>query len=1277
MIHTFSGFELDERCCELRWLGEPLKIEPKALSALVYLVRHRDRVVTKDELLRKLWPSESVTDSSLTYCIHMVRKALDHGPIGKHAIRTFHRRGYRFVAPLEPTSDVAPPGRSPPSPPPHEGVLIGGRAAEPDDGGPALLAIRLLGAGETLAETASRRAHPGSLETQQALRAVQLIGAIEAPVYEHRGRDLESLDGCFVARLPSVSDAVACAFAVRRNIRQYVRASNTDAVGVCMGLHRGPVVPRDGADGGAVGRAIALCRLAEDGQCLASHAVRGAAAVPRDFRLLARPAQACAGPGGAPLVYEVTPPEPPSVAGALGDALSTRIPLVGRDGELRRLCEVVESARNGRGAAVLMPGEAGVGKTRLVSELTAYAAYRGLSVFSGACYEAGGALAYGPFAEALGALVESVAEPALEAAVGDQAAWLAKLVPEIRGRLFDIAPSPAVPAERERDLVLNSAMLFLQRVAREQPLLLVAEDLHWADASTVHLLRCLARIAGKAPLLIVGTYRDDGEIGSGHPLAEALPELNRQAAALFVPLRALDEAGVGRMLSALAQDNPPPHVVSAIWRQTEGNPLFVQEFIRLLLEEHRLLDASGGWSPALDLAALDVPTGVRLVIGRRLSRLARPTRQALSTAAVMGRQFRYDILEDAADMESDALLRAIEEAERAQLLRSRPHGPHVLCTFGHELISQTLYRDLSLPRRQRLHRRVADVMELAYGSEREAHAAELAYHYSRSGTVDPDKPKRYLMLAGDQAMAASAFEEAAQHYQAAASFVRPDTSEHAQLLLKLGSAQLRGGASDEAAANLERAASMHERFGDSGAVEEACLALTWLQGWRGKFPELERSMQQGLRAAPDSISEARCRLLAIAGKWLTFGGQPTAADHAIESALAIATRRGDAGLRGTVLATKGGNQWVYTAFANAERTLREAADLLRAAGDLAALPLCRTDYVITLGYLGRLDDMDDPLLELSALAEKLGDPGSLAIHDLFRAILAFVRGELETAERWIRKGEASARRGVALVLPAILQLSGQIMFLTGDLERAETALAEGARLNAAMGHPPVRYIGPLSQAYIRAFSGDANGAHALLRDAPSPPTPGTPVSCLILDGMVAAAQVYLLLGEPARAAALYPGLCAAAARGAVYASVSYPLLQRVLGTIAARNHWCRRADRHYTAALRQAEQLRARNELAQTAHAYAEMLLRDSAAARRATGRALAARALDLYSDMGMPRHVERVRDLLPAAARRPRTGTRGRKSDAPTTRGDRRRRPRRDDDREGTAKAKRSRHHP
>jgi DNA-binding winged helix-turn-helix (wHTH) protein/tetratricopeptide (TPR) repeat protein len=1109
VTYAFGEFELDEQCFELRWRGTPVKIEPKVLSVLVYLVRHRNRVVTKEELLRKLWPLESVTDSSLGYSISKVRQALDHGPPGKQGIRTFHRRGYRFMPPV------------------------------------------------TLASAAR-------------------------------------------------SDASA-----------------------------GPGLPP--------------------------------------------PTSPATVPAGS--VSNVRPL--PDAAASPREAPGTVAPFIGRERDLARLSALVQGVLAGRGATALVFGDAGIGKTRLVSELATHATLQGLSVFTGACHEAGGAAAYGPVAEALGALADSIPELDLEAVLGDQAAWLVRLVPELRGYLYHVEAPPTLPMERERDLVLAAAATFVRRVAREQPLVLVVEDLHWADASTVLLLRSLARTVTSSRILIVGTFREE-EIDPAHPLAAALPELHRQGA-LFLPLAGLDQESVGRLLAALAQDDLPQAIVAGIWRQTEGNPLFVQEFVRLLLEERRLLDPSDRWPADLDLGALAVPQGVRLVIGRRLARLSRTTRQVLSTAAVMGRHFRYDILEDATDLPPDALLDAIDEAERTQILTSRTDGQYVTCSFHHELVSHCLYGELSLPRRQRLHRRVAEVMELAYSHDRDGHAAELAYHFSKAGsTVDRLKRIRYLALAGDRAMAASAFEEAVRYFQAGVAIAAGESAEQAELLLRLGSAQLRDGASDEAVENLQYAATIHERLGNREGVEEACLALTWLQGWRGKFPELHASMHQGLRAAPDSTSEARCRLLAIAGKWLTFGGQPTAAEHAIDNALAIAAERKDGGLRGTVLATRGGNQWVYTAFSRAERTLREAALLLRRAGDLAALPLCRTDYIITLGYLGLLDEMEEPLTELHALAERLGDPGCVAIHDLFRIILAFTRGDLAAAADWSERAEVSARHGAALVLPPVLQLRGQIAFLGGDCERAEADLGEAARLNAEMGCPPVRYIGFLSQAYVRAFRGDRDGARALLADAPAPPAPGTPVSCLTFDGMATAAQVYVLLDLPAKAAALYQSLCAAASRGAVFCSSSYPLLQRVLGMIAAANRWNRRADRHYTEALGRAETLQARLEVAHTAYWYARMLLRDRGASRQGRGRALAARALRLYGDMGMPCHLEAARALVPASlddpppprpAPRPRTETTRRASDASVTGSDHRRRPRRHDDRKGTPEA-RHRHH-
>jgi predicted ATPase len=260
------------------------------------------------------------------------------------------------------------------------------------------------------------------------------------------------------------------------------------------------------------------------------------------------------------------------------------------------------------------------------------------------------------------------------------------------------------------------------------------------------------------------------------------------------------------MLRALGGGQQPPDaLLETIYGETEGNAFFVEEVFKHLAEEGKLFDAQGRWRSDLQVSELDVPEGVRLVIGRRLERVSEQCRRVLTAAAVVGRAFSFELLEALGDADADALLDAVDEAERAHLIASAAdgaaqtgaaYGPsgrmgEARFTFAHELIRQTLISGLSLPRRQRLHLRVAESMEHVYALTLDEHAADLAYHLYQAGSAsDPEKTVRYLAAAGDQAMAQVAWEAAAAHYERALQamdlIASPDERVRVDVLLALG-----------------------------------------------------------------------------------------------------------------------------------------------------------------------------------------------------------------------------------------------------------------------------------------------------------------------------------------------------------------------------------------------------------------------------------------------------------------------------------------------------------
>jgi predicted ATPase len=311
---------------------------------------------------------------------------------------------------------------------------------------------------------------------------------------------------------------------------------------------------------------------------------------------------------------------------------------------------------------------------------------------------------------------------------------------------------------------------FIGRAATERPLLLVFEDLHWADESTLLLLEYLALHVADMPVVLVGTFRDD-EVEPSSPLARIINQLVRERLVTRITLRPLTEEGVAALVAGLAGQQPPAAFARAIYAQSEGNPFFAEEIYLHLAESGVLFDGQGRFRGDLRIEDLDVPASVRMVVGERLARLSPATQRALVAAAVRGRVFELDLVERVAGEPGGDLLDAFDEAERARLITpSRSESSSY--TFTHELIRQTLLADASTVRQRRLHVAIAAALEAIYADDLETHAADLAWHLARGGVGGQDgRLVRYLRMAGDRAMETAAYAEAVDHFARAVSLL--------------------------------------------------------------------------------------------------------------------------------------------------------------------------------------------------------------------------------------------------------------------------------------------------------------------------------------------------------------------------------------------------------------------------------------------------------------------------------------------------------------------------
>jgi predicted ATPase len=463
------------------------------------------------------------------------------------------------------------------------------------------------------------------------------------------------------------------------------------------------------------------------------------------------------------------------------------VQFVGREQELGELRAAFDAAAASAGSLRVVVGEPGIGKTAICERLAAYAAEHGGRALVGHCYGEGSfSLPYLPFVEAIRAYVLDSDIDALRAELGTWAVEVAPIVPELRDRMgLEPAREPGTFNDEDRYRLLQAATDFLRAAATRQPLLLVLEDLHDVDRGALDLLVHLSRQLAGSRMLVVGTYRDV-EVDRTHPLSAMLAELRRSSHFGRLVLRGLSVEQVQRLLVSTGVPAAGRSLAEAVHRQTEGNPLFVQEVARDLTEEGQPAYVPG--ETLIDR----IPEGLRDVIGKRLSRLSDRTNQVLSVASVIGREFRIDVLQQVAEVSPDDVIQSLAEAHARGIIEEREAtSGSLVFRFSHALVRQTLYEEIFAAWRIRWHQQVAVALEKVHAGRLEDHAAELAEHFAHS--VDPADLTRaveYGQLAAAQAMRVFAYGEAerllAQALRAQRVLNPGDRSKRCDLLLALG-----------------------------------------------------------------------------------------------------------------------------------------------------------------------------------------------------------------------------------------------------------------------------------------------------------------------------------------------------------------------------------------------------------------------------------------------------------------------------------------------------------
>jgi len=785
---------------------------------------------------------------------------------------------------------------------------------------------------------------------------------------------------------------------------------------------------------------------------------------------------------------------------------------------------------------------------------------------------------------------------------------------------------PELPPAQKRRFLFQGLSEALAHAARTRSYLFVLEDLHWADESTLALLNHLANRVAQIPVVIVGTYRDS--YSENNPtLSRTLEELIRQG---IRPLKlgGLSKDAVARMLHELGKCEAPESLVGLVFDQTQGNPFFVEELYRHLLEEGKLFDAVGQFRPDIKVEESSVPENVRLIIGRRLERLDENEKRVLAAAAVIGRSFSFQLLSEISQVDVDELFTVIEKAQRMGIIVPSAEGPERPYAFGHELVRQTILAAISASRQQRLHACVAEAIEQLSRSAVNDRAGEIADHLLKAGSfADDRKLVRWLTLAGKSALEAAAFDEAMRSFRSALSRLSDvDVRERADLLASVAIAE-RGLEDWEAGCtNLQQALDIYISLGDQEMIAKSCTELAVIFVWAGRLQEAIEIARRGLSYLETDVSAHRARLLSVLGRIRAAAGDYEQSHEALDEALDIASKLSDPKLMAGILA---GRSLVNYQFVR----LREAADDgKRSDGSEAPLwerALDLQNLYQTLLLLGRLEDAGRIRDELEPLASKIGQSFSIARCFITRAWVDFGAApdliKLETAIKQVLNSYPK--------VPAIFwdvfseeQLS-LIDFLRGNWASALKHAQASYRLEAETSNRGTG-VGTLFRQL--AYVGDHAGASAILREKyawlPSSGRPNTFGSwwmlALVIEGLV-------ILGEVSEAGQLYPLFRELVNTGAVVLWPIFRFTQTIAGMAAAAAGQWEAAEDHFQAALQQAESIPHCLEQAEIRRFHAMMLMDRAVRGDRAKARTLLGQALKTYSGIGMPRHVEITQTLL------------------------------------------------
>ena len=753
---------------------------------------------------------------------------------------------------------------------------------------------------------------------------------------------------------------------------------------------------------------------------------------------------------------------------------------VGREAPLRSLLERLDRAVEGQGTVLLLGGDAGVGKSRLVRDLKQEATARHIRVIEGRCSSTESSVPYAPFMDALRFRIARGEGEEVAKILGPLRAILAPIFPQLEGAAAPV--DQAADRDRERPYALIFGVL--ERLATDDPMLLVLEDVHWADQTSLELLHHLAHRATSLRLMMVVTYRSD-ELHAAHPLRRLLGSLARDRVGEDMRLSPLGRDETTEMLRCMLGTEPDSAFAAEIWRRAEGNPLFVEELVSVLAE-------GGVLEPTADAAAAlartRLPSTVSEAILARVNALGPRAMETLSAAAVIGRIVEFEDLREVLGFSEEELVDVFEQLVAHQLLREERNESGECYVFPHALMQETLYESIISRRRRMLHRRVAAALEKRAEST-PRRLDELAYHFRLGG--DHEHAYEYARLAGDEAVRLRAWDDASEHYENALASLEELDDEGvraAEVLERLAAVAWRQSRAAAGRQYAEDALRLWRSLGQSEQTARVLRGLATLRVEEGDTEGAAEALDEALRLLGDeSPSRELGPIYDDLGRLWLGRGDLDRAESLLLHGLSLASR--DAQGAEEVLALVGlAELSILGGEVNAGVARLDVALALLREGRLPFDRLARV-YAEGVKALLLAQEYERALSWADAARALCRDQGVVGLDALFRAmraaVLTITSGEEDTlaeasaAVEELRRAQRAELRDALRVLGFVYRVRGELAAARGAYEEAINlgdrgwsvglalvALAEGRNTEAAEVLEAALRSVPLSQPLV-------------------------------------------------------------------------------------------------------------------------------------------------------------------------------------------------------------------